>query len=398
MNREDIMPDKKNIKTADAEKKVVTKYDRKVQKRREEQLREARRRFITKWVLIAILAGVIIGSGVAAGLKLNSIYKDYIQVEGDKISEIEFDFYYGISKTNNLNATLYGTMTYGDYYTSYMGYKTSVSDKKQEYSTDYTWYDYFANTTVDAIKETKALLKDADEKGFNYESADADYDEFISQLKDAAGEADMSYKDYIKELYGKRATEKRVSTYIKDYLKSTAYQEHLLDELKATDAEIDEYYQSNKDSYDEFEYRKYTFTSESADSADMEEAKRKADAFAAGVKSELDFINQCRIYSEAGDDTYNDDGASLVTETKKSAIEAACADWIASSDRKEGDVTVIEDSTNTCYYVLYYVKRTYDGDDDETIGSILLDQKYSEYISKYTDDMSVNVEKRFSFE
>ena len=33
MNREDIMPDKKNIKTADAEKKVVTKYDRKVQKK-----------------------------------------------------------------------------------------------------------------------------------------------------------------------------------------------------------------------------------------------------------------------------------------------------------------------------------------------------------------------------
>ena len=94
MNREDIMPDKKNIKTADAEKKVVTKYDRKVQKRGEEQLREARRRFITKWVLIAILAGVIIGSGVAAGLKLNSIYKDYIRVDGDKISEIEFDFYY----------------------------------------------------------------------------------------------------------------------------------------------------------------------------------------------------------------------------------------------------------------------------------------------------------------
>ena len=54
--------------------------------------------------------------------------------------------------------------------------------------------------------------------------------------------------------------------------------------------------------------------------------------------------------------------------------------------------------SNTCYYVLYYVKRTYDGDDDETIGSILLNQKYSEYISKYTDDMSVNVEKRFSFE
>ena len=53
-------------------------------------------------------------------------------------------------------------MTYGDYYTSYMGYKTSQSDKSQEYSTDYTWYDFFANSAVSTIKETKALLKDAD--------------------------------------------------------------------------------------------------------------------------------------------------------------------------------------------------------------------------------------------
>lgn len=394
MNREDIMAD--NKASLDKEK-VVTKYDRKMQKRKEEERKEARRKFITKWVAIAVFAGIILGCGVAGGMKLNSIYRDYIEVDGDKLSEIEFDFYYGITKTNNLNTTLYGTMTYGDYYTSYMGYKTSQSDKSQDYSTGYTWYEYFANTTVDSIKEIKALLKDADDKGFEYDNADADYDEFISKLKDAASEADMSYSDYIKQLFGKRATEKKISSYLKDYLKSTAYREHLTDELKATDEEIDEYYQSNKDSYDQFDYRKFVVKAESSDTSAMEAAKATADEFAASVVSEESFIELCRDYSAADDDTYEQDDASLVSSTKKSSIEAACADWITSTDRSEGDVTVVEDESNTCYYVLYYISRTYDGGDDETIASAVVSQKYSQYIKEYTDDMKVNVKNNFSY-
>ena len=377
-----------------ASEKVVTKYDRKMQKRKEAERKEAKRRFITKWVCIAVLAGVILGSGTAIGLKLNGIYKDYIEVDNDKISQIEFDFYYGIAKTNSLNTTLYGSMTYGDYYTSYMGYKTSQSDKSQEYSTD---YDFFANSAVSTIKETKALLKDADANGFTYDNEDADYDEFIGKLKDAANEADTSYSDYLKQMFGKRATEKRVKECLKDYLKSTAYQEKLTETLAASDSEVSAYYEDNKDTYDKFEYRMFKVKAESSDSSDMANAKETANSFASGVSSELDFINQCRKFAEAGDDTYADDAASLVTETKKSNIEEACADWIASSDRKEGDLTVIEDDDNTCFYIVYYISRSYDGSDDDAIKSTLLNQKYSEYIKKYTDEYSVNVKKRFSY-
>ncbi len=380
-----------------ASEKVVTKYDRKMQKRKEEERKEAKRRFITKWVCIAIAAGIILGCGTAAGLKLNSIYNNYIKVNDDKISQIEFDFYYGIAKSNNLNTTLYGSMTYGDYYTSYMGYKTSQSDKSQEYSTDYTWYDFFANSAVSTIKETKALLEDADTNGFIYDSADADYDEFIGKIKDAASEADTSYSDYLKQIFGKRATEKRVKEFLKDYLKSTAYQEHLTETLAATDSEVSAYYEDNKDTYDKFEYRIFTVKADSSDSDDMDVAKNKANAFAAGVSTELDFISQCRVYAEAGDETYADDEASLVSETKKSNVEEACADWIASSDRKEGDLTVIEDDDNSCFYIVYYISRSYDGSDDDTIKSTLFNQKYSEYINKYTDEYTVDVEKRFTY-
>lgn len=377
--------------------KVVTKYDRKMQKRKEEERKEAKRRYITKWVCIAVLACIILGSGTATGIKLNSIYKDYIEVDNDKISQIEFDFYYGIAKTKSLNTTLYGSMTYGDYYSSNMGYKTSQSDKSQEYSTDYTWYDFFANSAVSTIKETKALLEDADANGFTYDNEDADYDEFIGKLKDAANEADTSYSDYLKQMFGKRATEKRVKEFLKDYLKSTAYQEKLTETLAASDSEVSAYYEDNKDTYDKFEYRMFKVKAESSDSSDMANAKETANSFASGVSSELDFINQCRKFAEAGDDTYADDAASLVTETKKSNIEEACADWIASSDRKEGDLTVIEDDDNTCFYIVYYISRSYDGSDDDAIKSTLLNQKYSEYIKKYTDEYSVNVKKRFSY-
>lgn len=386
-----------NNNAASDKEKVVTKYDRKMQKRKEAERKEAKRRFITKWVCIAVLAGIILGSGTAIGLKLNSIYNDYIEVDNDKISQIKFDFYYGIAKTNNLNSTLYGTMTYGDYYTSYMGYKTSTSDKSQEYSTDYTWYDYFANSAVSTIKETMALLEDADANGFEYDNEDADYDEFIGKLKDAATEADMSYSDYLKQLFGKKANEKRVKTFLKDYLKSTAYQDVLTEKLAATDEEVDEYYQSNKDTYDLFSYRIYTMTADSSDTADMANAKTEADKFASGVTSEATFVTQCRLYSNDEEDKYADADASLVSEVKKSDIESACADWIVSSDRSEGDVTVIEDSANSCYYIVYYINRTYDGADDDTIKSTVLNKKYSEYIKKYTDEYSVNVKKRFSY-
>ena len=44
-------------------------------------------------------------------------------------------------------------------------------------------------------------------------------------------------------MFGKRATEKRVKEFLKDYLKSTAYQEKLTETLAASDSEVSAYYE-----------------------------------------------------------------------------------------------------------------------------------------------------------
>lgn len=96
------------------------------------------------------------------------VHKKFIEVDNTPVSQIEFDFYYGVAKSDLLNSSLYGTMTYASYFTSYMGYDTGKSDASQKYaSSDNTWYDYFANTAVTKIKEFKALNKAADDAGLH---------------------------------------------------------------------------------------------------------------------------------------------------------------------------------------------------------------------------------------
>ena len=101
--------------------KVMTKYDRKMAKRREEEKRLQREKVIFRAV---------------------GIHNKFISVDGSNISQIEFDMYYNVSKNALMSQSFYGSMTMADYY-SYMGYSSSQNDKSQTNSqTGKTWYEY----------------------------------------------------------------------------------------------------------------------------------------------------------------------------------------------------------------------------------------------------------------
>lgn len=376
------------------EKKIVTKYDRKVQRRKEEALKEAKRKKITIGVLIALALAAVIGCVVWGVTSYNRIYKEYIKVDDDSISGIEFDFYYGISKNENLSQELYDEMTFGDYYTSYLGYDVSKSDRSQNYSSseDTTWFDYFANNALNMIKEYKAILADADKNAYTYNDFDKDYEELVSDISKSAEEAGISVKEYYKSVFGKHATQKNVKPFIEEYLKATAYAKELETKLAASDEEIKDYYEENKDTYDQVTFRQFVFTAEEeGDEASIAAAKEKADAFAAAATDETKFAEQCRAYAASEDaEKYESDDASLLEDTYKTSVDAAAADWVFESGRTEGDVTVIEDTDNSKVYVLYFVSREYDDENDEKISEELLNESYTNLIKEYTDKMSVD--------
>ena len=110
--------------------KVMTKYDRKVAKRKEEEKRLQREKIIFRAVTAGIIAGILIAAAVICGMRYYKIHNRFISVDGDNISQIEFDMYYNVSKKAAMSQSVYGNMTMADYY-SYMGYKSSENDKSQ---------------------------------------------------------------------------------------------------------------------------------------------------------------------------------------------------------------------------------------------------------------------------
>lgn len=386
----------KNVKAAANEEKIVTRYDRKVQRRKEEERKAKRDRKIAIIVAAALAVVVVISSVVALWTNYDKVHNEYISVDGEKVSEIEFDFYYALNKQATLSQTLYGDMTYESYFTSYMGYDSSKDDSQQTYaSTDNTWYDYFADATVTAIKEYKALNKAANEAGFTYDNGDDDYQSFVDSITTAADNEGISVSEYYKDVFGRHATEDNLKGYIYTYLKAAAYQEQLQTDLAATESEISDYYNENKDNYDTVTYRSFAIAAETAgDETAMASAKAKADSMAASVVSEETFIALCQ--SNASDDqkeTYADESASLSSEQNKTAAPAAIADWLFDSARTEANVTVVEDTENSQYYVVYFISRQYDSSNDTNIAATVLSNKYSELITGYTSAMAVDNKK-----
>lgn len=390
---------KKPVKTSadDKEKKVTTKYDRKMAKRREEARKARRNRIITKIVVTICLVAAATAIIVTSVININRIFREYIKVDGKNMSQIEFDFYYGITKNSELSAPLFSSMTYLDYYESYLGYDSTKKDEKQEYSSELTWYDHFASRATDSIKEYRALLKAADEAGFEYTTWEEDYKEFETGMEDSAEEADMSVSKYYKQMFGKYATKSRVKSYVKDYFKATAYYDSLVEEMKPSDDEIKEYYQENKEDYDLFNYRRFTIKSEDMQDGSIETAKSKADEFASECTDENSFIELCKKYAPEDDETYEKDEASLVKDDTKNYFEEyAYADWLL-DERKEGDITVVKDEDHSCAYVVFFKSRVEDEDAGEEISDVLVNKAYSEFIAKYTDEISVDVNKRFKY-
>lgn len=385
----------KQVQDSTENAKVVTKYDKKMQRRREKERKEARNKKIAIGSFWAIAALIVVIVAVNIWGNYNKIHNEFISVDDDKISGIEFDFYYQMTKQNMLSQTLYGSMTYADYFTSYMGYDTSKDDAQQKYSsTDNTWYDYFANMTVSTIKEDKALLKAADEAGYSYDKADEDYEEFQNNVSEAASDSGVSVADYYKSAFGKNATESSIKEYVSEYLKAAAYQEQLQTDLAATDSEIKDYYEEHKDSYDDIDYRVFKIAAGSDDDTAKEQAKNKANDMLEKITDEDTFAQMCKEY--ATDDekaTYEDSSASLKSNIKKSSAESAISDWLFDSERKAGDKTVIEDSDNNQYYVVYFINRDYDSSNDTSIANTVLSTKYSDLISSYTDNMKVDNKK-----
>lgn len=331
---------------------TVTSYDRKMAEREKMKRADVRAKRIMKISLSAACA--LVAAALIWHYGSNYYYTDvkYIAIGDQKISKTKFDYYYGYSKREFMNQTLYGDVTYGDYLTQYMSYNASGDDSAQQYGqSGYTYQQAFNSLAIDSIKQEMALQEDmSTNTGFTYDTEDSDYDQYMSSLDSDAEEAGQTREEYIKTVFGENADEEKISSWLKTDLKCTAYMTYLEENTVPTEDDIQAYYEKNKQSLDTVNYRYYSGSSDNEG------------------------------------DHYDD--AMEMTEMSYSGISNSdMASWLFDDSRQPGDSTVITDSSSTtpAYYYVYFESRQAPDLTTDSLKSTVLRNMIYEKIKSYED-------------
>lgn len=377
---------KKNTPEEQTKQKAQTKYDRKMEARKQQKIKDQRQERLTKTVAVLFsvaFIAVIVGSIAFAVVKKNAVLNQtYVKVGEHDLTKLEYDYYYQTTVNNYLN-------TYASIM-PYFGFDSTKDYDEQEYMDGMTWKDMFDEMTVEQIKQNKAMTDDAAKSGFTYDTTE-DYENFVNGIKEAANTAGVSVSEYYKTNFGAYATEKNVEAFVKESLIASAYYDNLLEQMAPSDEEVKAEYEASTKDYDKVDYRSFTFTADLAEdaseediSAAMDELKTKADSMMKARQNGTDFEELCiENASEDNKANYEDSETEYCLSEGKyySGISTQMADWLFEDGRTEGDLTVIEDETSHAYYVVEFVGRYYDEADNEKISDNLASQKVTEYIN-----------------
>lgn len=376
------------------EQKVQTKYDRKMEARRAQKEKEKKQDKLTKLIatlIVAVLVILVVGSVAYSIIKKNTaLHGTYIEVGEHKVSQLEYDYYYQSTVSSYM-------MSYGSIL-PYMGLDTSVPYDQQMYTEELTWKDMFDQMTAEQIRQTKAMVDDAEKSGFVYDTQE-EYDSFLEGVASAAEEAGTSLGDYYKQVFGSYATKDNIEDFVKDGIIAGAYYDKLLRDYAPSAEEIKSYYDENALDYDKVDYRSFMFTtgldaeaSEEDVTKAMEENKAKADAMLKAYQEDGDFEALCvENATEDMKETYEDPETeySLAEGRYRSSLSTVMADWLYDDGRTAGDMAVLEDTDNSRYYVVEFIDRYYDEADDENISNTLSSQSVSEYLTALTENCQI---------
>ena len=443
----------KEKQTEEQSDKVVTRYDRKMEKRKKEEEKERRSWKRFKIVSIVILAAVAVSIVFSIGTSFYNRYtvlnQTYFQVGDHDITRLEYNYYFNNVYSNYLS--MYGS------YVSMMGLDTTVDLDEQTYpgNENMTWKDYFDQSAVEQIQQIKAMADEARENGFEYDSSE-DMASYETEIAAQAESASVSESEYYALMYGDYATPSRIETFVEENLLASAYYNHLVEENQPADDEITAYYEENKNSYDTVTYRSFYFevdtsageetgseettavetttaaeettveettletaeettaaeeteaTSEETETetaseeetgmtdeeiaAAMDELKVQADEMAARLEAGEDFEDLCVEYaSEDQKENYGgEEDGSLTEEGSYYGAPSVAADWLFDESRQEGDITVLESESLNRYYVVQFISRQNDEETtNESIGNLLASQVVSEYVTEIAQEYTV---------
>ena len=329
----------KEKQTEEQSDKVVTRYDRRMEKRKKEEEKERKSWKRFKIVSIVILAAVAVSIVFSIGTSFYNRYtvlnQTYFQVGDHDITRLEYNYYFNNVYSNYLS--MYGS------YVSMMGLDTTVDLDEQTYpgNENMTWKDYFDQSAVEQIQQIKAMADEARENGFEYDSSE-DMASYETEIAAQAESASVSESEYYALMYGDYATPSRIETFVEENLLASAYYNHLVEENQPADDEITAYYEENKNSYDTVTYRSFYFevdTSAGEETGSEESTAAETTTAAEETTVEettLDTAEETAEETTAAEETTVEETTTGAEETAAEETTAAEAETETASEEETG--------------------------------------------------------------
>ena len=322
-------------------------------------------------VVLAVMVVFAIAIGVTRSITNSGVHERNtvaLTVGDHEISNAELNYFY-MSAINNFNSN-YGS------YAAMLGLDTSKPLNEQVISNDtgLTWADDFLNTAKDNARSAYALADAAEAAGFTLSEDDlADIDSAINNMKLYANlYGYSSTKDFLKAQYGNGATEESYRQYVTLNALASAYRNSYSSSLTYTDADLRAAESENYEKYSSFTYNTYylaasKFQTDEVDAGSDEAVKAAKEAADSLIGEDVATVEDFDAAIAALDVNRDTEASSTAyTDQQYSSVSTTIRDWVIDSARKEGDKTVIantststdddgkETTTTQGYYAVFF--------------------------------------------
>ena len=302
-------------------------------------------------VVLAVMVVFAIAIGVTRSISNSGVRERNtvaLTVGDHEISNAELSYFY-MSAINNFNSN------YGNY-AAMMGLDTSKPLDEQVINNDtgLTWADDFLNTAKDNARSVYAMADAAKAAGFTLSEDElAEIDTSISNMKMYATlYGYSSTKDFLKAQYGSGATEESYKQYVTVNTLANAYYNSYSSSLTYTDADLRAAESENYDKYSSFTYNTYylaasKFQAEDEDNSDkaVKAAEKAANSLIGEDVATVADFDAAIAALDINKDT--EASSTAYTDQQYASVSTTVRDWITDSARKEGDKTVIANTTTS---------------------------------------------------
>lgn len=297
-----------------------------------------------------------------------------VEIGEHQVSPVEYRYYYW-SNINDFYNDNYLYINYGLYN---IDFSKSLSNQTCSIDKDKTWAEYFCEQTLDSLKEKYAIMDAAAAEGFVLSDEDkAEMEDSIKELRESVKKAGYSsLNKYTTTAF--KTSEKNFLKYTEENTLISKYYKDKLDSFVYSDEEIQKYYEENKKSFDNVDYRYYliTYTTSEENSTSKDDAKARADAMAAAVTDSQSFADYVYDNLISSKDKENYDKSATLNEGSTyagamSATNTGVADWLFDDARNANDITVI-DISGKGYAVVLFLDRSLDTYNMVTVRHILV--------------------------